>query len=116
MNKSCLFCKIVEGTVPSDKVYETKEVFAFRDIHPKAPVHILIVPKIHLTSLAEIHEKNVTILNPLFLAAVHLAKENGILDRGFRTVFNCNPEGGQMVYHLHLHLLGGRPLGGAMGA
>jgi len=116
MNKDCLFCKIIEKKVPAEKVYENDKVFAFKDIHPKAPVHVLIVPKVHIESVAKLDEKNSEILQPLFLAAKHIAKEQGILERGFRTVFNCNPEGGQMVYHIHLHLLGGKQLGGAMGA
>ena len=97
-------------------MYEDKEVYAFKDIHPKAPFHILIVPRTHIDSLAKIDEKNITLLNPIFLAATKIAKQEGFLEKGFRTVFNCNREGGQLVYHLHLHLLAGKQLGGAMGA
>ena len=110
----CLFCDIIEGKKPAQKVYEDDFVFAFNDIHPKAPVHVLIVPKVHLDSLADLNEKNISVIPPLFMAAKKIAQDQGVLERGFRTVFNCNPEGGQLVYHLHLHLLAGRQLGGAM--
>ena len=112
--KDCLFCKIMDGKIPSEKVYENDQIYAFKDIHPKAPVHVLIVPRIHIDSLAEINENNVEVLNPLFLAANTIAKKLGISERGYRTVFNCRQEGGQAVYHLHLHLLGGHQLGGDM--
>ena len=114
--KGCLFCNIIDGNVPSKKVHEDEHVVAFDDIHPKAPIHILIVPKMHLESLAHLTADNVNILGPMFLVAKKIAEEKGVLERGFRTVFNCNSEGGQAVYHLHLHLLAGRQLGGAMGA
>ena len=116
MKENCLFCKIIEGKIPSEKVYEDASVVAFKDIHPKAPIHFLIVPRMHLDSLASLNEQNVDILKPIFLAALKIAKKEGVLEKGFRTVFNCNQEGGQAVYHLHLHLLAGRQLGGAMGA
>lgn len=112
----CLFCKIIAGKIPSEKVYEDKDVYAFNDIHPKAPVHVLIVPKIHIDSLAKLTKENVHMLEPIFLAAKKIAEEKGFLEKGFRTVFNCNPEGGQLIYHLHLHLLAGKQLGGSMGA
>ena len=94
--------------------YEDNDLVAFKDIHPKAPIHFLIVPRTHLDSLASLNEQNVDILKPIFLAAHKIAKKEGVLEKGFRTVFNCNPEGGQVIYHLHLHLLAGRQLGGAM--
>lgn len=112
----CFFCKIIDGKIPSQKVYEDDHVFAFEDIHPKAPIHILVVPKTHLDSLAKLTSDNVKILGPVFLAANKIAEQKGVLERGYRTVFNCNVEGGQAVYHLHLHLLAGRQLGGAMGS
>ncbi|OGQ17347.1 MAG: histidine triad nucleotide-binding protein [Deltaproteobacteria bacterium RIFCSPHIGHO2_02_FULL_40_11] len=114
--KECLFCKIIAGSIKSEKVYEDEHVFAFKDIHPKAPIHVLIVPKQHIDSLAKLDESNADVLKPVFLAAQKIVKEEGVLERGFRTVFNCNPEGGQLVYHLHLHLLAGKQLGGGMGA
>lgn len=114
MNTDCLFCKIISKKISADRVYEDDHVVAFKDIHPKAPVHILIVPRQHIDSLAKIDEKNVDVLTPIFLAVKKITKQENILERGFRTVFNCNPEGGQMVYHLHLHILGGKQLGGAM--
>ena len=116
MKENCLFCKIIEGKIPSEKVYEDASVVAFKDIHPKAPIHFLIVPRTHLDSLASLNEQNVDILKPIFLAAHKIAKKEGVLEKGFRTVFNCNQEGGQAVYHLHLHLLAGKQLGGTMGA
>ncbi|MBI3018960.1 MAG: histidine triad nucleotide-binding protein [Deltaproteobacteria bacterium] len=116
MKENCLFCKIIEGKIPSEKVYEDTSVIAFKDIHPKAPIHVLIVPRMHLDSLASLNEQNVDILKPLFLAARKIAEKEGVLEKGFRTVFNCNQEGGQAVYHLHLHLLAGKQLGGAMGS
>ena len=115
MKENCLFCKIIEGKIPSEKVYEDAFVIAFKDIHPKAPIHLLIVPRAHMDSLASLNEQNSDILKPIFLAAHKIAKKEGVLEKGFRTVFNCNKEGGQAVYHLHLHLLAGKQLGGAMG-
>lgn len=114
MKNKCLFCKIVNKQISSDFVYEDENVYAFKDIQPKAPIHVLVVPKIHCDSLVFLDEKNVEMLAPLFLAAKKIASQYHILERGFRTVINCNPEGGQTVYHLHLHLLGGKQLGGAM--
>jgi histidine triad (HIT) family protein len=105
----CLFCKIVAGTVPSKKVYEDDQVYAFHDIDPRAPVHILIVPKKHIASLAETDASDTTLLGHIQAAAVKLAREKN-LTNGFRTVISTGPEGGQTVYHLHLHLLGGRQM------
>ncbi|MBI3988800.1 MAG: histidine triad nucleotide-binding protein [candidate division NC10 bacterium] len=106
----CLFCRIVKGDLPSRKVYEDELTFAFDDINPKAPVHILIVPKIHLPTLVDAGPSEQELLGHLLLAANKIAKEKGIDGRGFRLVLNCNPEGGQVVYHLHIHLLGGRQM------
>lgn len=107
----CLFCKIIEGEIPSDKVYENEHIFAFRDIDPKAPTHILIIPKEHITTTNDLNESHKTIIGEIMLTAQQLAEVEGIAESGYRTVFNCNKDGGQAVYHIHLHLLGGRQMG-----
>jgi len=106
----CLFCKIIAGEIPSDTVYENESVFAFRDIEPKAPIHILIIPKEHITTTNDIDESHKTLMGEIILAANIIAEQEGIADSGYRTVFNCNQDGGQAVYHIHLHLLGGRQM------
>lgn len=108
MAENCLFCKIVNGDVPSDKVYEDDEFYAFRDIRPAAPVHILIVPKRHIPRISEIETDDGPLIGRMFLAANAIAGDEGIVGPGFRYVFNCNRHGGQEVYHIHLHILGGR--------
>lgn len=106
----CLFCKMVSGVIPCDKVHENQNVLAFRDIDPKAPTHILIIPKKHITTLNEINENDQDLLGELLLTAKKIAKDEGIDTSGYRTVFNCNSDGGQTVFHIHMHLLGGRPM------
>ena len=106
----CLFCKMVNGVIPCDKVHENEYVLAFRDIDPKAPTHILIIPKKHITTLNEINENDQDLLGELLLTAKKIAKDEGIDTSGYRTVFNCNSDGGQTVFHIHMHLLGGRPM------
>ena len=107
----CLFCKIVAGKIPSKKVFEDEQVLAFSDIDPQAPLHMLVVPKRHIGSLAEMEwgAEDRELLGYLFATASKLAAGNG-LTRGFRTVINTGPEGGQTVAHLHVHLIGGRPM------
>lgn len=107
----CLFCKIINGEIPSDKVYEDDLVYAFRDISPAAPTHVLIIPKTHIASANEITEENAAVVSHIFCVAGKLAKELGIADSGYRIVNNCGKDGGQTVGHLHFHLLGGRNLG-----
>ena len=107
MNK-CLFCNIVSGEIPADTVFENDSIIAFRDINPQAPVHILIIPKLHISTLNDLREDHVELMGELILKAKDLAKDEGIADAGYRTGFNCNKAGGQTVYHIHLHLLGGR--------
>ena len=107
---NCLFCKIIAGEIPSDKVYENEHVFAFRDIDPKAPTHILIVPKEHIATTNDLDESHKSIVGEIVLTAKQLAEDEGIAESGYRTVFNCNKDGGQAVYHIHLHLLGGRQM------
>ena len=106
----CLFCKIVAGDIPADTVYENDQVFAFRDIDPKAPTHILIIPKEHIATTNDLAEAHKTLVGEMLLAAKKIAGQEGIADSGYRTVFNCNGDGGQAVYHIHLHLLGGRQM------
>jgi histidine triad (HIT) family protein len=104
----CLFCKIANGEIPVEKVYEDEEVVAFNDINPEAPVHILIVPKKHISSIAEIEAEDLSIVSKIFSAAKLLAEKNGLSENGYRIVNNCGKDGGQTVMHLHFHLLGGR--------
>jgi histidine triad (HIT) family protein len=113
--EDCIFCKIGAGIIQSDKVYEDNMVFAFRDMHPQAPTHILIIPKQHFKNLAEIDAANQPLMCYLFHTADKLAKMENILDKGYRVVVNCGQEGGQVMQHLHLHLLGGRMLEGELG-
>lgn len=105
---NCLFCKMVAGEIKPDTVYEDETVLAFRDIHPQAPVHMLIIPKRHLATLNDLDDP--LLAGRLLQVAVELAREEGLSEEGYRTVINCNSHGGQAVYHLHLHLLGGRPM------
>lgn len=102
----CLFCRIAAGEVPAKKVYEDDRALAFFDIHPKAPVHLLIIPKRHIASLAEVSEADAPLLGHLLALAPTLAREQGATD-GFRTIINTGKVGGQEVYHLHLHVIGG---------
>ena len=106
----CLFCKMVSGVIPCDKVYENEYLLAFRDIDPKAPTHILIIPKKHIKTLNEINKNDQDLLGELLLTAKKIAKDEGIDTSGYRTVFNCNSDGGQTVFHIHMHLLGGRQM------
>ena len=105
----CLFCKIVKGEIPSTKVYEDETVFAFRDINPQAPVHILVIPKEHIVSAAEITEENSAVVAHIFEVIAKIAKEEK-LDEGFRVVSNIGERGQQSVKHLHFHVLGGRDM------
>lgn len=105
----CLFCKMVAGDIKPDVVFENDQILAFRDINPQAPVHILVIPKHHITTLNDLDDEQLG--GQILKVAIELAKREGLSEDGYRTVFNCNNNGGQAVYHLHLHLLGGRPLG-----
>lgn len=106
----CLFCRMVAGEIKPDVVYEDADVLAFRDINPQAPTHVLIIPKRHVATLNDLEPEHAELVGKLFLAARHIAQQEGIAERGYRTVFNCNQDAGQAVFHIHLHLLGGRPL------
>ncbi|TNC99686.1 MAG: Hit-like protein involved in cell-cycle regulation [Gallionellaceae bacterium] len=106
MSDNCLFCKIAHGEIPSRKVYEDDEVFAFHDINPVAPVHLMIIPKRHLASLMETDDSHAELLGKMLTLAPKLAREQG-LENGFRTVINSGKGGGQEVFHLHIHIIGG---------
>ncbi len=103
----CIFCKIAEGTIPSKKVYEDEKVLAFQDINPVAPVHVLVIPKKHITSLATLEKEDQGLIGHIF-GVIHNLAEELQLQKGYRVVNNCGEEGGQTVAHLHFHLLGGR--------
>jgi histidine triad (HIT) family protein len=111
----CVFCKIVKGEIPCTKVYEDEQVLAFDDIQPMAPVHVILIPKEHISTLLDVDVQQKNTVNNLTAAAQKVAKIKKIADRGFRTVINCNAEGGQVVFHLHMHLLGGRKLQDQLG-
>lgn len=102
----CLFCKIISGDIPSTKVYEDEYVYAFRDINPQAPVHVLVVPKTHIACAADIDESNSVYAAKAYEAIAKIAKVEG-LDNGYRVICNCGEDGGQTVMHLHFHILGG---------
>ena len=110
-NTDCIFCRIIGGEIPGDILYQNDEVIAFRDINPQTPTHILIMPKAHIPSLAEITVDHRLLMGHMVYAASELAKSEGIASRGYRLVINSGPESGQEVPHLHLHLLGGRVMG-----
>ena len=106
---NCLFCKIIAGDIPSTKVYEDETVLAFRDIAPQAPTHILVIPKAHIASVAEINGENSAVVAHIFEVIAKIAKAEG-LENGYRVVSNCGPDAGQTVPHLHFHILGGKTL------
>lgn len=107
---SCIFCKIVNGEIPSKKIYEDEKVYAFHDINPESPVHFLVIPKDHIASANEINEKNSGVISHIFLVINKLVRELGIDEDGYRIVNNCGKLGGQTVEHIHFHVLGGREL------
>lgn len=109
--QGCIFCKIINGEIPSSMVYEDERVVAFKDINPAAPVHVLIVPRTHVESIREIDSGNADILVDIHKAAIKVAEKLGILESGFRLINNCGKDGGQTVMHLHYHILGGANLG-----
>ena len=106
----CLFCKMVSGEIQPDVVYEDDDVLAFRDVNPQAPTHVLVIPKMHVATTNDLDAENAQLVGKLYLAAKQVAADEGIAEPGYRTVINCNPGAGQSVYHIHLHLLGGRPM------
>ena len=107
---SCIFCKIVNKEIPSTIVYEDDEILAFNDISPQAPIHILIIPKKHISDMTEITEEDIGLIGKIHLIAIKIAKEKGFDQKGFRLVNNCKDDGGQIVFHLHYHLMAGKKL------
>jgi len=107
---NCLFCKAARGELPIKKLYEDDEVLGFADLYPQAPLHALFIPKRHIATVDALEEADSTLVGRLVWAAARMAREEGHADDGYRLVFNCNAHGGQTVFHLHLHLLAGRPL------
>jgi len=106
----CLFCKIIAGAIPGHLVHEDKDLVAFKDIDPKAPLHLLIVPREHIATLNDLGPANDDLIGAMIRRAAALAKQHGYAERGYRTVLNCNRDAGQTVFHIHLHLLAGRGL------
>ena len=107
---NCLFCKILAGDIPADIVYESDTAIAFRDINPQAPTHVLIIPRKHISTINDIEDGDHAIVGSLYSAAREIAAAEGLSDVGYRVVMNCNEDAGQTVFHIHLHLLGGRTL------
>ena len=111
----CVFCKIAAGEIPADILYQDEEVIAFRDINPQSPTHLLIIPKKHIPSLTRLSEAESPLIGGMVNTANQLAKREGIAESGYRLVINCGKQGGQLVPHLHMHLLGGRQLSNGLG-
>jgi histidine triad (HIT) family protein len=111
----CIFCQIGAGKIPSDMVYQDEEIIAFRDIKPQAPVHLIIIPRRHITSLAHLSETDSSLVGKMVAIANKLAKKEGMANKGYRLAINCGEQGGQVVPHLHMHLLGGRRLSDTLG-
>ena len=107
----CLFCKIIKGEIPSQKVYEDEEILAFKDINPAAPVHILVIPKKHIDSIAKMEKEDEVLVGKIYTVINKIAEEQGVKEDGFRVIVNCGKNGGQEVMHLHFHLLAGTKLG-----
>ena len=110
MSDECIFCKIVRGDLPSEKIYEDDEIVAFNDINPAAPVHFLVIPKIHIETLDDVGEEHERLLGRMLRVASTLARERGVAEEGYRQVINCRRAGGQIVFHIHVHILGGRQM------
>jgi histidine triad (HIT) family protein len=107
----CLFCKIVAGEIPADVIYESETAVAFRDINPQAPTHVLVIPRKHIATINHIDDEDHAIVGSLYTAAKEIAASEGIAEHGYRAVMNCNEAAGQTVFHIHLHVLGGRSMG-----
>jgi len=108
--EECIFCKIVNGLMPCSKVYEDEKTLAFDDIHPVTPVHVIVVPKQHIPTILDVGAEEMDYLSAMVTAVQEVARIKGIDQRGFKTVINCNEEGGQLIYHLHMHILGKKRL------
>lgn len=108
--EDCIFCKIIRNEIPSNKVYEDEDLLAFYDVNPAAPIHILVIPKKHIVSLAEISEKDEKMIGKIYTVINKIAKEKGFFEDGYRVIVNCGKDGGQEVMHLHFHILAGKKL------
>ena len=111
MEENCIFCKIVKGEIPSNKVYEDEEILAFTDLNPIAPVHVLVIPKKHISSLVDLKKEDELLIGKIYSTINKIAEKENILNKGYRVIVNCGEDGGQEVKHLHFHLLGGTKLG-----
>ena len=109
--ENCIFCKIIKKEIPSTIIYEDEEILAFRDIHPVAPVHILVIPKKHISSIMQIEQEDENVIGKIYSVIQQIAKQEEIAEDGFRVIVNCGENGGQEVPHLHFHLIGGKKLG-----
>jgi len=105
---NCIFCQIIAGNVPGEKVFENERLVAIRDLHAQAPAHLLIIPRRHIPTLNDLQPEDAALIGEMMLVATQLAAQENLAARGYRLVFNCNHDGGQSIYHIHLHLLGGR--------
>ena len=111
MDENCLFCKIIKGEIPPSKVYEDEEILAFKDINPAAPIHVLVIPKKHIESLAKMEAGDEVIIGKIYKVINEIAEKQGFKENGYRVIVNCGKDGGQEVGHLHFHLLAGKQLG-----
>jgi histidine triad (HIT) family protein len=111
LSTDCIFCKIAQGAIPAAKVYEDEQVLAFKDINPQAPVHLLVIPKKHIPSLHQVGPEDAALMGQIVRAIQHVVAEAGVAESGYRVVTNIGPDSGQVVFHLHFHVLGGKPLG-----
>ena len=111
MEENCIFCKIIKGEIPSNKLYEDEEILAFKDINPAAPIHVLVIPKKHITSLAEMEDGDEKIVGRIYKVINEIAEKQEFKNNGYRVIVNCGKDGGQEVGHLHFHLLAGKQLG-----
>ena len=110
MSDDCIFCKIANGDIPSNKLFEDEDIVAFEDVNPQAPVHFLVIPKAHIPTLDDLNEDQSEILGKMLIRAARLAREKGVAEQGYRQIINCREQGGQVVFHLHLHIMGGRKM------
>jgi len=112
MSSDCIFCKIIKGDIPTDKLYEDEYVVAFNDINPKSPTHILVVPKKHIATLNDVGPDDMSVIPQIFSAIQKIATKHGVAEDGYRVIVNTNKASGQEVFHIHFHIMGGRQLGG----
>lgn len=115
MSDDCIFCKIVSGELPSEQLYQDEQVIAFRDLHPVAPVHVLVIPRKHIPSMNDLEDEDKPLIGEMFSVTRDLARHLGLAKSGYRLIVNNGPDGGQVVYHLHLHLIGGHRMRYPMG-